>query len=83
MNYPVKFGICVVIGLAGFYLVMARINIELLITGFLLVAAAVACGHYFWARWRQPKNRFEPEIELLSKMGAENLKKQDEDEKIR
>ena len=77
MSYKVKFGICVAAGLIGFGLVMARQSIESLAVGFLIVAIAVACGHYFWARMRQPRNSMEDEIAVLAKKGEENLRDQD------
>jgi hypothetical protein len=78
VTYGQKFGICVILGLVGFYFVMARMSVETLVAGFLVVALAVAFGYYYLARWRQPKNDLEGAISTLSKIGEENLRKQEE-----
>ena len=83
MSYRAKLGICIAAGLVGFYFVMARLSIESIIEGFLVVAAAVGFGSYYLARMRQAKNNIEPEIDVLAKIGEENLKKQEQDEKTR
>ena len=56
---------------------MARMSIESLIGGFLLVAVAVLFGHYFWARMHQAENPMSDEIAALI---AKN--KHDNDNKI-
>jgi hypothetical protein len=66
VSHQAKFGLCVVLGLIGFYFVMARISIELLVAGFLVVAVAVMFGHYFWARMHQAKNPLEEEIAAMT-----------------
>ena len=65
MTPVIKFGICVVIGLIGFSLVMGRSSIPAIIIGFLMVAAVVPSGHYFWAQLHAPKNPLAGEIEAL------------------
>lgn len=64
-SYTVRLGVCVLIGLIGFSLIMARISIEQIIIGFIMVSIAVIFGSYFAARLRQPKNPISPEIEEL------------------
>lgn len=81
MSYEVRFGICVAVGFVGLSMVMAQQSIALLIIGFLLVAVAVALGHYYWARMHQTKNHMDAEIAALSKMGEQNLKEQERLEK--
>jgi hypothetical protein len=64
-SHATKLGVCVVVGLVGFSFIMARVSIEQIIIGFVLVALAVVFGSYFSAQLRQPKNPMPPEIEEL------------------
>lgn len=62
----IKFGVCVVVGLFGFSLVMAMESIPGIIIGFLLVAAAVVVGAIYQAKIRTPRNPMQGEIDALT-----------------
>ncbi|HSE60764.1 MAG TPA: hypothetical protein VLA88_00550 [Candidatus Saccharimonadales bacterium] len=61
----IKFGICIVVGLFGFNLVISKESIASIIIGFLLVAAAVVVGTIYQAKIRQPRNPMQDEIDAL------------------
>jgi hypothetical protein len=76
MNKPlaIKFGVCVVVGLIGFQMVMARASIAQIIIGFLLVSVAVVFGTVYLIRLRQPKNPMEDEIQILLRRAQDQEK---------
>lgn len=70
-----KLGVCVAVGLIGFSMIMARISIEQIIAGFIIMSLAVIFGSYFGARLRQAKNPMSPEIKELLRRAEEKDKK--------